>query len=107
METMTVIYFMSARAYQLKSSTVIFQRLKSFMLKLIFIGKKWLLSFSYNSHKNNICNHLCVITKNLDAHYGKYENVVFLGDVNAGTGEILMESFCEPCNRTSPTHSPT
>ena len=34
-----VFYYMSARTYQLKSSTVIFQHLKVFMLKLVFIRK--------------------------------------------------------------------
>ena len=74
---------------QLKSSTVIFQHLKVFMLKLVFIKKKWLLNCSYNPHINEICNHLDIITKTLDTYYDKYENVVSLGNLNAGTEEIL------------------
>ena len=33
--------------------------------------------------------------------YGKYENVVFLGDFNAGTEETPLKSFCESRNLTS------
>ena len=57
--------------------------------------------FSYNPHKNNLCNHLDVITKILDTYYGKYESVVFLGDFNAGTEEITIKSFRESYNLTS------
>lgn len=84
-----------------------FPTFQIFYVEINLRRKKWLLNFSYNPPKNNIYNHLCVITKILDAHYGKYENVVFPVDFNAGTGEILVESFCEPHNLTSPTHSPT
>ena len=37
----------------------------------------------------------------LDTYYGKYENVVFLGDFNVGTEEIAMKSFRESYNLTS------
>ena len=46
-------------------------------------------------HRNNIGSHLNVISKALDTYYGKYENVVFLGDFNAGIEETTMKSFCE------------
>ena len=39
METVVAFYYMSARTYQLKLSTVIFQHLKAIMLKLIFARK--------------------------------------------------------------------
>ena len=42
-----------------------------------FIRKKWLLNCSYNPQKNNINNHLDVITNTLDTYYGKYKNVIF------------------------------
>ena len=74
---------------------------ESFHVEIRLYKKKWLLNCSYNPHKNNICNHLDVITKTLDTSYGKYENVVFLGDFNIGTEEIPMKSFCESYNLTS------
>ena len=48
--------------------------------------KKWLINCSYNPQKSNIGSHQNVITKTLDTYYGKYENVVFLG-------EILMQEL--------------
>ena len=44
-----------------------------------------------------------VITKTLDTYYGKYENVVFLGDFK----ETTMKSFCESYNLTNLTKQPT
>ena len=57
--------------------------------------KKGLINCSYNPHKNNFGSHLNVITKTGDTYYGKYENVVFLEDFNAGIEETSMKSFCE------------
>ena len=74
---------------------------KSFYVEIRLLKKKWLLNCSYNPHKNNICNHLDVITKTLDTYYGRYKNVVFHGDFNAGTEEIPMKSFSECYNLTS------
>ena len=66
-----------------------------------------MLNCSYNPHKSNIGSYLNIITKTLDTYYGKYENVVFLGDVNAGIEETTMESFCESYNLTNLTKQPT
>ena len=45
---------------------------QSFYVETSLHKKKWLLNCSYNLHKNNICNHLDVITKTLDTYYSKY-----------------------------------
>ena len=63
---------------------------KVFFVEINLHKKKWLINCSYNPHKNNIGSHLNVITKALDAYYGKYENVVFPGDFNAGIEETTM-----------------
>ena len=60
-----------------------------------------------NPQKNNIGSHLNVITKTLDIYYGKYDNVVFLGDFNAGNKETTMKSFCESYNLTNLIKQPT
>ena len=87
MAMVVAFFFTTARTYQQKSSTVIFQLPKVFLLKLIFI-KKWLINCSYNPRKNNIGSHPNVISKTLDTYYGKYEKVVFLGDFHAGINFI-------------------
>ena len=60
-----------------------------------------MINCSYNPHKNNIGSHLNVISKILDTYYGKYENVVFLGDFYAEIEETAMKSFCESYNLTN------
>ena len=74
---------------------------KSFFVEINLHKKKWLINCSYNPHKNNTGSHLNVITKTLDTYYGKYENVVFLGDFNAEVEETTMKSFCESYNLTN------
>ena len=69
--------------------------------------KKWLINCSYYPHKNNIASHLNVITKASDTYYGTYENVVFLGDFNAGIEETTMKSFSESYNLTDFIKQPT
>ena len=44
--------------------------------------KKWLINCSYNPHKSNI-NRLNIISRSLDIHSTKYENIVLLADFNA------------------------
>ena len=65
-----------------------------------------MINCSYNPHKNDIGSHLNVVTKTLDAYYGKYENV-FLGGFNAGIEETTVESFCESENLTNLIKQPT
>ena len=60
-----------------------------------------MINCSYKPHKSNVSCHLNVITKTLDTYYGKYENVVFLGDFNAENEETTMKSFCESYNLTN------
>ena len=40
-------------------------------------------------------------------YYGKYENVVFLGDFNADIEETTVKSFYESCNLTNFVKQPT
>ena len=80
---------------------------ESFLVKINLHKKKWLINCSYNPHKNNISSHLNVITKASDTYYGKYENVVLLGDFHAGIEETTMKSFCESYNLTNLTKQPT
>ena len=80
---------------------------ESFFVEINLHKKKWLINCSYNPNKNNIDSHLNVITKTFDTYYGKYENVVFLGDFNAGIEETTMKSFCESYNLTNLIKQPT
>ena len=55
--------------------------------------KKWLLSCSYNSHKNNIGIHLQIIGKTLDKLIASYDNIILLGDFNVEPEEAKISEF--------------
>ena len=55
--------------------------------------KKWLLSCSYNSHKNNIGTHLQIIGKTLDKLSASYDNIILLGDFNVEPEEAKTSQF--------------
>ena len=46
--------------------------------------KKWLLSWSYNPKKALISNHLAELSKNIDLYLTKYDQLLFVGNFNAG-----------------------
>ena len=54
---------------------------------------KWLLSCSYNPHKNNIGTHLKAIGKALDKLSTSYNNIILLGDFNVEPEEATMPEF--------------
>lgn len=56
----------------------------SFYVELILPNEKWLISCSYNTNKTMICNHLDVLSTNLDVHSTSQEKLFILGDFNVG-----------------------
>ena len=55
--------------------------------------KKWLLSYSYNPTKMKISNHLADLSKNTDLYLTKYDQLLFLGDFNAGVEDSSVKIF--------------
>ena len=47
-------------------------------------NKKWLLSCSYNPKKVQMSNDLMELIKSNDLNLTKYDQILFLGDFNAG-----------------------
>ena len=66
---------------------------ESFFVEINLYNKKWLINCSYNPHKNNIENHLDIISRSLDTHSIKYENIILLGDFNACVDMRLCRLF--------------
>ena len=83
-----------------------FPAAESFYPEIILHKKRWLINCSYNPHKNNTCRYLKVVTETY-SYYSKFENVIFLGDFNAGVLETPMTSFCESYNLKSIIKQPT
>ena len=55
-----------------------FPSAETFFVEIILHKKKWLINGSYNPNKNNVKNHLELISKALDAFSTKYQNIIFL-----------------------------
>ena len=73
----------------------IFPGVESFFVEINLHKKKWLINCSYNPHKSNIINHLNIISRSLDIHSTKYENIVLLGDFNACVDDEALQTFCK------------
>ena len=66
---------------------------EGFFIEINLRKKKWLLSCSYNSHKNNIGTHLEIIGKTLDKLSASYDNIILLGDFNVEPEEAKVSEF--------------
>lgn len=82
--------------------------LNSYQRKVFFVGvetnlrgKKWLVSCSYNPHRDNINNHLQIISKNLELYFSQNDNIIVLEDFNTEAGNNSMKTFCARSNLSS------
>ena len=69
--------------------------------------KKWLLSCSYNPKKATISSHLAELSRNTDLYLTKYDQLLFLGDFNAGVEDSSIKDFCTSFKLTSMINKPT
>ena len=54
-----------------------------------------------------ISNHLAELSKNIDLYLTKYEQLLFLGDFNAGVEDSSVKNFCSSYNLTSMVYRST
>ena len=84
------------------------QNFEGFFIELELSEKnKWLLSYSYNPHKGNTKQHLSNISKGLDELNSKYDNILFIGDLNSEMSEPSLDEFCQTYNLVSIVNKPT
>ena len=69
--------------------------IEGFCIEINIRKKKWVLICACNPHKNLISNHLKEIGKNLDNYSSKYDNFIFLGDLNPEPAESPVRDFCQ------------
>ena len=69
--------------------------------------KRWLLSCSYNPKRSQISSHLSELSKNTDIYLTKYDQLLFIGDFNAGIEDASMKNFCSSYNLRSMINKPT
>ena len=68
---------------------------ESFLIELYLRKKRWLINYYYNPNNGNIESHLDSVSKSLDMHLKRYENVILLGDFNVSIEDSFMKNFCE------------
>ena len=81
--------------------------IEGFFIELNLKSKKWLISCSYNPHRNFISHHLNIIGKNLDLLSGNYENIFLIGDFNADMENVSLKHFCDLYNLKNLIKVPT
>ena len=81
--------------------------IEGFFIELNLKSKKWLISCSYNPHRNFILHHLNSIGKNLDLLSGNYENIFRMGDFNADMENVSLKHFCDLYNLKNLIKVPT
>ena len=54
---------------------------------------KWLLIYSYNSHKNNISNHLMNLSQIIERNSPRYNKYLCIGDFSSETSETALRNF--------------
>ena len=71
-----------------------FSSAESFFIEIILHKKKWFINCSCNPNKNNMKNHLEIISSALDVFSTKYENIILLGDFNVCVDDDTMRNSC-------------
>ena len=56
--------------------------------------------------KMQISNHLAKLSKNTDLYLTKFDQILYLGDINAGVEDSSVKSFCSSYNFTSMINRP-
>ena len=78
---------------------------EGFFIELNLKSKKWLISCSYNPHRNFISHHLN--STNLDLVSRNYENIFLMGDFNADMENVSLKHFCDLYNLKNLIKVPT
>ena len=71
------------------------RNVEAIFIELNLKNNKWLLMGGYNPHKDNISYFLSHISKEIDANMNNYDNLILLGDFNAGNSDLSLNEFCE------------
>ena len=66
-----------------------------FLVEINIRKRKWLIVCSYNPHRNTISEHLHSLSKRIDLHSSRYDNLLIIGDFNVESTDKCMGEFCE------------
>ena len=69
--------------------------MEGFCVALNFRNDNWLITCSYNPHKNTISTHINKLSESLDLFSANYEKMILLGNFNVEVKDNHMKSFCK------------
>ena len=78
-----------------------------YYFKIFLTLYTWVIHCSYNSFKNEISNHLEVLSEFLDFYSSSYSSIIILGDFNVCVEEARMATFCKSYDLKSLIKQPT
>ena len=78
-----------------------------FYIELKWRNEKWLISGSYNPHRNATSNYLEALRKVLHFHSSSYNDIIILNGFNVGAEEPFMKTICESYSFKSLIKQPT
>ena len=70
------------------------QPIEGFYIELNLRRKKWLISGTYNPHRNNIGNDLDSLSKNLALYPSAYDNYIVIDNFDIEADSKEMSNFC-------------
>ena len=92
---------------KLVSTPYISKNIECIALELNLRKMKWLVTCSYNPHKEYIANHLSNISKILSKNSSQYERFLCIGDFNSEPFENSMKEFCDVFHLQNLVKEPT
>ena len=75
--------------------------IEGFYVEINLRKQKWLICCSYNPNKHNISKHIEALSKSIDLFSSDYENILLMGDFNAGLDNAVLKDFCNLFNLIS------
>ena len=70
-------------------------------MEIYLVKQKWLICYPYSPNKHNISKHIEALSKSMDLFFCNYENILLMGDFNAGLDNAVLKDFCNLYNLTS------
>ena len=75
--------------------------IEGFYVEINLRKQKWLICCSYNPNKHNISKHIEALSKSIDLFSSNYDNILLMGNFNAGLDNAVLKDFCNVYNLTS------
>ena len=68
--------------------------IEGFSVEINLRKQKWCICCSYNPNKPNINKHIEALSKSIDLFSSNHENILLMGDFNAGLDDTVLKDFC-------------